>query len=191
MQQDQYPILKLPEWLLQYANTWSMLTTTQDKMAFVIEAAKQNVQHESGGPFAAAVFNKRSAALLSLGVNLVTSHNNCILHAEVVAIMLAQQKLATYNLSKQECELVSSSEPCAMCAGAFNWSGISQLAYGASIEDAEALGFDEGPVSPSWQSQLRHRGASITGEVLRDNARNVLQMYKDKGGLIYNGGNLN
>ena len=129
--------------------------------------------------------------MISLGVNLVTSHNNAILHAEIVAIMLAQQKLNTFDLGSTglaEHELVSSSEPCAMCIGATNWSGVHQLAYGATVEDAIAIGFDEGPISPDWQQELNNRGIEIIPALLREQAAAVLKLYSSSDGALYNGG---
>lgn len=54
-------------------------------------------------------------------------------HAEINAIKIAGQKLGK---DLTGCILVSTSEPCPMCAFAIAWSGIRILAYGFSIHDA-------------------------------------------------------
>jgi len=54
-------------------------------------------------------------------------------HAEVNVIKEASKKLGK-NLS--ECILVSTHEPCPMCAYAIIWSGITTVAYGYSIKEA-------------------------------------------------------
>lgn len=57
-------------------------------------------------------------------------------HAELNAIRIASLKRG--NLSG--CILISTHEPCPMCASAIVWSGISEIAYGYSINDAVAQG---------------------------------------------------
>ena len=59
-------------------------------------------------------------------------------HAEIVAIRRAAQKLGTWRLD--ECKLVVTLEPCAMCAGAIAQSRINTLVFGAWDEKAGAVG---------------------------------------------------
>ena len=89
-------------------------------MRFVIELARQNIEHRTGGPFGAAIFETTSGKLLAPGVNLVEPAHCSIAHAEMVAIALAQQTRGSYDLGREGtiCELVTSTEPCAMCLGA-------------------------------------------------------------------------
>jgi len=184
------PLLTLPDWMEQYCSNYQPDSSLEARMTFVIQAARLNIEHNGGGPFAAAIFERDSGALVSLGTNLVTSHNNAILHAEIVAIMLAQQACNTFDLGSKSplaYDLISSSEPCAMCIGATNWSGIRRLVFGAAISDATAIGFDEGPVSPTWRSEMQNRGIEIVPDVLRSEAVDVLNSYQKSGGTLYNG----
>jgi len=156
-------------------------------MDFVIQLCKQNVKQQTGGPFAAAIFDMQSQQLLAVGVNIVVPSHNCTNHAEMTAIILAQQSLQTFNLSdKGNFELLTSCEPCAMCFGALPWSGIQHLAYAATSADAEAIGFDEGAKHPDWINALQQRGITVSPEVLRDKAAAVLQQYARQSGIIYN-----
>jgi tRNA(Arg) A34 adenosine deaminase TadA len=75
----------------EYTKDIDIITDINDRMAFVVEASRRNVQNKTGGPFAAAVFEKESARLISLGVNLVTTQHLSMLHAEMVAISLANE----------------------------------------------------------------------------------------------------
>jgi tRNA(adenine34) deaminase len=54
-------------------------------------------------------------------------------HAEMNALRAASQKLGR---DLNGCVLVSTHEPCPMCAFAVVWSGIRELAYGYSIREA-------------------------------------------------------
>jgi len=84
---------------------------------------------------AAAIFESESGRLVSLGgVNLVTSEGLSILHAETLALALAQHKPGTYDLGRYDLpahELVTVTEPSAMCLGAIPWSGVRRLITGA------------------------------------------------------------
>ena len=159
-------------------------------MSLAIMLAKENVKHGTGGPFGAAVFNLSSGSLVSVGMNLVVLHNNATLHAEMVALMMAGQRLSSFTLNASGMpphEISSSCDPCAMCLGAVLWSGAKQLSCGATREDATKLGFDEGPVFSSSYDYLEERGIKIRRGILRDRAADVMKSYRSTGGRIYNG----
>jgi len=123
-------------------------------------------------------------------MNSVVRLNNCTLHGEMVAFMMAQHRLGSFTLSAPghpAHELVTSCEPCAMCLGATLWSGVRRLVYGATREDASRLQFDEGPVFPESYRYLESRGIEVVRGVLRDEAAEVLERYRAKSGPIYNG----
>jgi tRNA(Arg) A34 adenosine deaminase TadA len=182
--------LKLPAWVdeLLSGPDWTYPTVT-DRMALVLSLASNNIKH-NGGPFGAAVFEKQSGRLIAPGINLVLQTNCSVVHAEIVAMTLAQQQVTNFDLSAEglpDYELVTSTEPCAMCLGAIPWSGISSLVYGARDEDAREIGFDEGDKPEGWPQKLKSRDISVTRDILRHEAKAVLQQYVDEGGIIYNG----
>jgi tRNA(Arg) A34 adenosine deaminase TadA len=156
-------------------------------MRFVIELARRNIENRTGGPFGAAVFEAATGRLVSVGVNLVETSNCSIAHAEMLALTLAQQAVGTYDLGSGQTayELVTSTEPCAMCLGAIPWSGVRRVVCGAHGEDAGAIGFDEGAKPGDWAGELRRRGIEVVRDVLREEAQAVLQQYAAGGGLIY------
>ena len=182
-------ILQLPDWL--QTRTKQQDHTFDDidaRMGFAIELARLNIEHGTGGPFGAAIFETDTGRLLAPGVNLVEPAHCSIAHAEMVAIALAQQTLGVFDLSAngRTCELVTSTEPCAMCLGAVPWSGVRRVICGARGQDACAIGFDEGAKPVDWIGALAERGIEVTRDVQRDQARAVLQHYHTSGGLIYN-----
>jgi len=178
----------LPAWLNRFAASYEATTSLSARMRFVILAAARNVQEKTGGPFAAAIFEIETGKLVSLGSNLVSTQGLSILHAEMVAIALAQRVLGTYDLGAvgmPEHELISSVEPCAMCFGAIPWSGVHHVATGALAEDAIAIGFDEGPKPADWIGELESRGIRVSSGLQRESARQVLQDYIEDGGHLY------
>ena len=74
-----------------------------------------------------------------------------------------------------------------MCLGATLWSGVKRVVYGAAREDASKLNFEEGPVFPESYQYLEDRGIEIVRNMLRSEAREVLELYRAKSGKIYNG----
>ncbi|MCP9472312.1 MAG: nucleoside deaminase [Nitrospira sp.] len=158
-------------------------------MRFVIELASRNVTTGTGGPFAAAVFETRTGHLVSVGVNLVVLTSCSLAHAELVALANAQHTVRHFDLGAPgmpEHELVTSSEPCAMCFGAIPWSGVRRVLCGARAGDAEAIGFDEGPKPTRWVAALEQRGITVVRDLCRREAVTVLQRYRKSGGIIYN-----
>ncbi len=183
--------IRLPEWVEGFLATGPELyPDAEDRMRFVIALARLNVRHGMGGPFAAAVFDS-SGRLIAPGVNLVVASNCSILHAEIVALALAHKAVDRYDLSdggRLAYELVAATEPCIMCFGAVHWSGIKRLVCGARGEDAQAIGFDEGPKPADWVAALAERGITVKRDVLREEATAVLKEYVAAGGIIYNAG---
>ncbi len=159
-------------------------------MSLLVELARLNVKYQTGGPFAAGVFTVGTNRLVAPGVNLVTEAQASIAHAEIIAMTFAQQSIGHHDLgarTQPPHELVTSTEPCAMCLGAIPWSGIKTLICGARDEDARAIGFDEGAKPLHWVQTLETRGIDVTQDVQRDQCAQVLQDYMKHGGIIYNG----
>lgn len=155
-------------------------------MALAVELSQRNIKKGTGGPFGAAIFDLTTGQLIAAGVNLVTSANCSLAHAEMVAIARAQQHLKTWDMSAVgRFELMTSCAPCAMCLGAVPWSGICALTCGARDEDARAIGFDEGAKPADWAGELQKRGITVTQNILRENAAAVLCAYAAGGGRIY------
>jgi tRNA(Arg) A34 adenosine deaminase TadA len=182
-------VLRLPQWLRETAiEKERRFDTAEAKMQFVIALARRNIEHETGGPFGAAVFEADTGRLIAPGVNLVEPLNCSIAHAEMVAVAMAQQAVGSYDLGAGNmiCELVTSTEPCAMCLGAIPWSGVRRVLCGARGEDACAIGFDEGAKPSDWVGTLQCRGIEVVRDLCRDEARAVLQHYLACGGRIYN-----
>jgi tRNA(Arg) A34 adenosine deaminase TadA len=182
-------LIDCPDWI-DFAITWdATYATDEDRMRLAIELARQNVVRGTGGPFGAAIFERSTGALLSVGVNSVVRLNNSTLHAEMLAIMMAQHRIGSYTLagsSDASFELFSSCDPCAMCLGAVLWSGLKRMVTGADRDDATALNFEEGPVFPQSYTYLEERGVTITRSLLRKEAAAVLELYRRQGGQIYN-----
>ena len=88
--------------------------------------------------------NNGFGAVLVKGNNLIAAardteetKNDATAHAEMNVIKAAS-KILGKDLTG--CIMISTNEPCPMCAAALVWSNISKLAYGYSIKDALGQG---------------------------------------------------
>lgn len=180
--------LGLPEWV--DPTTPPPMPALADRMRLVLQLAAANVRHATGGPFAAAVFEREGGALVSVGVNRVMTLQSSLAHAEVLALGLAHVARATFDLGQPgmpRLQLVSSSQMCAMCLGAVVWSGVSEVVYATTARDViSTVGFDEGPTPVDYADQLALRRIAVVPEVLREEGLAVLQAYVDAGGVVYN-----
>lgn len=181
-------IVELPAWVAGCVSEAGEIAATDSaRMELVIRLAQLNVEHGTGGPFGAALFERGTGRLIAPGVNLVISASNSTAHAEMIAMAIAQRVLGTYTLrgGPAEYELVTSTEPCAMCMGAIPWSGVTRLVCGARDEDARAIGMDEGEKPADWVAGLERRGIEVVRDVRREESASVLRLYEAGGGVMY------
>lgn len=175
--------LTLPPWIDEVADSRRSYLTDEERVGLAIELSRRNVAHGSGGPFGAAVFDDRGR-LIAAAANRVVPQSCSVAHAEMLAYMAAQQRLASYRLNGQggHYTLATSAQPCCQCYGATVWAGIDQLLIGARAEDVEELTeFDEGPLPADWIGELERRGIAVRRDILRDEARAVLADYGANG----------
>lgn len=182
--------IEYPDWVEPLVAWERRYASDEEKMRLAVELSRENVLRGTGGPFGAAIFEMETGRLVSVGVNSVVRLNNCTLHGEMVAFMTAQARLGCFTLRAEggpAYELVTSCEPCAMCLGATLWSGVRRVVCGAHRDDARRLSFEEGPVFPESHAYVEARGIEIVHGVLRDEANAVLELYRSRSGIVYNG----
>ena len=183
--------LELPDWIGAFiAEHPAVIHTMENQMRFVLKLTERNIREKTGGPFGAAVFEQNSGKLVSVGVNVVVGQNCSAAHAEMMALMLAQKKIGHFDLGDPRFSahrLVTSGKMCAMCLGNVCWSGIKEVVSSAEPKDVESItGFDEGPTPPDYNNQLKLRGISLVTKLLRKQGKDVLQLYVDLNGQVYN-----
>lgn len=181
---------ELPAWLPELlARRPGPLRDPEERMRLLVELARENARRDTGGPFAAAVFEASTGRIVSVGVNVVVPSGQSLAHAEVMALGVAHRAYGTHDLGAPHVPpllLACSAEPCVMCLGAATWSGVRALECGASGPDVEAAGFDEGPKHDGWEGELRRRGMTVTRDLLRTEAAAVLREYAASGRTVYN-----
>ena len=109
----------------------------EEAMAKAIELARVAASASGDVPVGAIVLNK-DGEVIATGANQRELSHNPVAHAEIIAIQKAASAIGNWRLD--ECTLVVTLEPCAMCAGAIAQSRIPKLVFGAWDEKAGAVG---------------------------------------------------
>lgn len=93
-----------------------------------VDLARQ-AREKGNHPFGALLVDDQGNILLE-AENSVVSERDCTGHAETNLVRAASRKYAPEFLAN--CTLYTSTEPCAMCAGAIYWAGIGRVVYALS-----------------------------------------------------------
>lgn len=105
--------------------------------------------------------------------NTVVTEEDVTGHAEINLVRKASRTIPYADLSGYT--LVTSCEPCAMCAGAIYWAGIGTVVYALSGRGLLALTGDD-PGTPTLDHPCRlvfadgNRPVTVVGPVLEDEA---------------------
>lgn len=133
--------------------------------------ARQNGNHPFGALLADAHGNVVMAA-----ENTVETEGDCTGHAELNLVRLASIRYRPAELA--QLTLYTSTEPCAMCAGAIYWSGIGKVVYGLSEEGLRDLTGNH-PQNPTLSLPCREvfargqRAIEVIGPLLEHEAQKV------------------
>jgi tRNA(adenine34) deaminase len=109
--------------------------------------------------------------IVGRGHNQVEALQDATAHAEIVAIGAASSTLGSWRLN--ECTLLVTLEPCAMCAGAIVLARLGRLVYGAPDPKAGACG---SVLDVIHEPRLNHR-VEITTGVLADECGALLKAF--------------
>ncbi len=134
-------------------------------------------------PFGALVVGADGAVLARAG-NRSAAGDDPTAHAETVAIRLAAAAHGTAALAGGT--LVTSAEPCAMCAGGAYWAGLSRVVYGLSERRLRSL-TGAHPDNPTLDLPCREvfasgqRRVEVRGPLLEDEAAAVHDGFWSRG----------
>ena len=109
----------------------------EEAMAKAIELARAAASASGDVPVGAIVLNS-DGEVIATGANQRELSHNPVAHAELIAIQKAASAINNWRLDN--CTLVVTLEPCAMCAGAIAQARIPRVVFGAWDEKAGAVG---------------------------------------------------
>ena len=105
-----------------------MNPTDLQHLRTAIEVARQ-ARENGNHPFGAILVDEKDQVLLQ-AENSVVTDKDCTGHAETNLMRLATQHFLPEKLAI--CTLYTSTEPCAMCAGAIHWGNVRRVVYALS-----------------------------------------------------------
>jgi len=113
--------------------------------------------------------------VIARGRNRVITDSDPTAHAEVVAIRAAGIALQNYRLGG--CDLYTTLEPCAMCAGAILHARIRRLIYAAPDPKAGACG---SVLSVLNHPQLNHRVEVVSGLLAEECGAMLKEFFRER-----------
>jgi tRNA(Arg) A34 adenosine deaminase TadA len=124
------------------------------------------------------------ACLVRDGQIIARAHNSVIgslditAHAEIQAIRVACREARALDLSASR--LFVTVEPCPMCLAACHYAHISEVVFGAQIEDLHRATGDELLVSSSAQADGQRSAVRVRGGLLANECRALLAAWASR-----------
>jgi tRNA(adenine34) deaminase len=146
----------------------------EEAMAKAIELARAAVSASGDVPVGAIVLNG-DGDVIATGANQRELSHNPVAHAEIIAIQKAASAINNWRLDN--CTLVVTLEPCAMCAGAIAQARIPRVVFGAWDEKAGAVGSQWDLLRDPRQL---HKPEVIAGVMANECAALLADFFQDK-----------
>ncbi|RLA26355.1 MAG: nucleoside deaminase [Gammaproteobacteria bacterium] len=128
-------------------------------MRAALEAARRGMLAGEPPVGACLVVNGEIVATLS---NAVIGELDITAHAEMRVIREACRQLRRLDLSG--CTLYVTVEPCLMCQAACHYAGITEIIYGAAIDDMQVVTGNELDVNTPVSASLALEGGCLAAE---------------------------
>lgn len=142
-----------------------------DYMELAIREAKQAYAKNEVPVGALVVFKDK---IIGRGFNQTESLHDATAHAEIIALSAAFNHFNDWRL--EECILISTLEPCAMCAGAAMLSRIKTIVYGAKDPKFGACG---SIINIPQEKKFNHTIEVISGIMEDEIASLMKQFFKE------------
>lgn len=137
-----------------------------------VSLARQ-AREKGNNPFGACLV--KDGEIILNAENTICSDRDPTKHAESNLVSLAAQKLDPETIG--ESTLYTSTEPCAMCAGAIYWSGVRRIVFGCSNHTLESIAGKGLSISSRAVLAETAKPIEIIGPILEEEAASVHQDY--------------
>ncbi len=122
-------------------------------------------------PVGAVIIKDNTHEIVSSSYNQMKSNKSSLDHAEILALRLAMSRLGNERLNG--CSMISTLEPCPMCAQAISFARLSNLIF--SAEDPKSGGVLHGP--KIFESSSCHHKPKVIRVDDNDKSKNLLQKF--------------
>jgi guanine deaminase len=153
------------------------MSTAERFLCEAIDLARENLRN-GGRPFGAVVV--KDGAVIATGVNEVTTAQDPTAHAELQAIRAASRALGSLRLDG--CAIYASGQPCPMCLAAMHVTGVSEVTYAYSSEDAEPYGLSRADIYAEMAKPLAQQSIKATYLPVRPDGSDLYEMWRHAAG---------
>ncbi len=122
-------------------------------------------------PVGAVIIKDDTHEVLSSSYNQMKSNKSSLDHAEILALRLAMSRLKNERLNG--CTMISTLEPCPMCAQAISFARLSNIVF--SAEDVKSGGVLNGP--KIYESSSCHHKPNVIQFDDNHKSRKLLQKF--------------
>ena len=122
-------------------------------------------------PVGSVIIDDRTHEVVSSSYNQMKSNKSSIDHAEILALRLAMSRLGNERLNG--CSMISTLEPCPMCAQAISFARLSNIIFSAA--DPKSGGVIHGP--KIFESSSCHHKPNVIRFNDNDKSKNLLQKF--------------
>ncbi len=146
-------------------------------MRLAIDQARRGIDRGQS-PFGCAIWC--NGQVVAATHNTVWMTTDITAHAEINALRDACRETGQVHLSGAI--VATTCEPCPMCTGGLHWADVAQVAYGATIDDANEAGFRELRIPAA---KILTEGGSrvvLSGGVMAQECRELFQLWLQKQG---------
>jgi guanine deaminase len=141
-------------------------------MRLAVEKAQQGIA-AGQSPFGCAI--ALDGQLLACTHNSVLHTTDITAHAEINAIREACRKLGRIFL--EGAMVASTCEPCPMCMAALHWARVDTVYFGASIADANEIGFNELCLPAADLLRLGCSSIELVPDLLAEECRQLMAQW--------------
>jgi tRNA(Arg) A34 adenosine deaminase TadA len=150
--------------------------TEEDYMRLAIRKAQEGIA-AGQSPFGSAIV--RLGEVIAVTHNTVWRDGDPTAHAEVNCIRAAARELKTVFL--HGCILYSTTEPCPMCLSSIHWAKIERVVFGATIADAQSVGFSELSVPAKTLAKMGNSPLKVEDGLLREECADLFKQWVKSG----------
>ena len=135
-------------------------------MELAINLSIENIDN-GGGPFGAVIV--KDGQIVARGHNLRENTKDATMHAEIVAIRQACEKIGDWRL--EGCDIYVTLEPCPMCMGASLNARVDKIFFGAYEQKGRSL------TAELADANLLNHKTEVVGGVLQDECSALLSSF--------------
>lgn len=145
-------------------------------MHVAIELASRGID-KGQSPFGCVI--AIDGVIVSACHNTVWMTTDITAHAEINALREACR--STSRILLEGAIVATTCEPCPMCMSALHWARVDTVYFGATIEDAEAAGFNELSIPAAQILKLGGSGVKLHENILRRQCADLFWRWKEQG----------